>query len=174
MISPTKIVQDSTWWLTCLGVAFYAFAMLITLADIFARQFGQGLFGVVDIIEFCVVAGAFCVLPYTSFSGKHVSIDIVVGRLGRRFQSVLLIFTYFISLGIMAPMLWYGVLTAQRAFTYNDRTQSLGMPVIWFWVPLIIGLTVTIIVYLALIVRDTNELFGGVKSASSTPSTGQA
>ena len=39
------------------------------------------------------------------------------------------------------------------AYTYGDRSQSIGIPMVWYWLPLLAGLGAAALVNLVLAVR---------------------
>ncbi|RYH01188.1 TRAP transporter small permease [Salipiger sp. IMCC34102] len=141
--------------LAVLGVASYGAAAVVTVVDILGRRIGLPVLGVVDLVQLFVVAGAWLVLPYAFFTGAHVSVDFLIERLPRGPRLSLIALAAAASLGLVGLMLWQGYLTFQTRTMFGDTSQQLGIPVAWFWYPLLVGLAVSIVAILGrLLVRD--------------------
>ncbi|MFD2740054.1 TRAP transporter small permease [Sulfitobacter aestuarii] len=126
--------------LAMLGVAAYGAAALVTVADVLGRRVGLPIDGVVDLVQLFVVTGAWLVMPWAFCSGAHVGVDFLITRLPRAPQILLRFLAMLAALALLGAMLWLGYGTFQQRVMFGDRSQQLGIPISWFWLPLLIGL----------------------------------
>lgn len=131
--------------LAVLGVAAYCGAALVTVADVLGRTVGLPVEGVVDLVQLFVVTGAWLVMPYAFMTGAHVSVDFVVNALPSALRVPLQLFAAAVALVLVGLMLRYGFDTFEVRTMFGDRSQQLGIPVAWYWYPLLAGLTVSLI-----------------------------
>lgn len=128
-----------------LGVLAYGAAALVTVADILGRQVGLPVEGVVDLVQLFIMAGAWLVMPFVFMSGAHVGVDFVVDALPRGLSLVLQGFAALVALVLVALMLWQGWGTFSIRTMFGDTSQQLGIPVAWYWYPLLVGLTISLL-----------------------------
>ncbi|MGR3805711.1 TRAP transporter small permease [Marinibacterium profundimaris] len=141
--------------LAALGVIAYGLAALVTVADIIGRRFGLPIEGVVDLVQLFVVGGAWLVMPYAFLSAAHVSVDFLVENMPRGLAVPLKLFAGVLALGLLGLMLWQGFLTFRTRTMFGDTSQQLGIPIAWYWYPLLVGLAVSLI---AVVVELTASL----------------
>ncbi|MCK0509670.1 TRAP transporter small permease [Aromatoleum buckelii] len=131
--------------LAALGVAAYGGAALVTVADVIGRTVDMPVQGVVDLVQLFVVTGAWLVMPYAFMTGAHVGVDFVINSLPKALRVPLQLFAAAVALVLVGLMLWYGFETFEVRSMFGDRSQQLGIPVAWYWYPLLIGLTVSLL-----------------------------
>ncbi len=131
--------------LAALGVAAYGGAALVTVADVIGRNFDLPVQGVVDLVQLLVVTGAWLVMPFAFMSGAHVGVDFVVKALPAVLRAPLRLGAAAVALALVGLMLWYGFETFDVRSAYGDRSQQLGIPVAWYWYPLLVGLTLSLL-----------------------------
>nr|WP_282099109.1 TRAP transporter small permease subunit [Thauera aromatica] len=128
-----------------MGVAAYGGAALVTVADVIGRNFDLPVQGVVDLVQLLVVTGAWLVMPFAFMSGAHVGVDFVVKALPGALRVPLQLGAAAVALALVGLMLWYGFETFDVRSAYGDRSQQLGIPVAWYWYPLLVGLTLSLL-----------------------------
>ncbi|AVR87196.1 hypothetical protein Tharo_0245 [Thauera aromatica K172] len=128
-----------------MGVAAYGGAALVTVADVIGRNFDLPVQGVVDLVQLLVVTGAWLVMPFAFMSGAHVGVDFVVKALPGALRVPLQLGAAGVALALVGLMLWYGFETFDVRSAYGDRSQQLGIPVAWYWYPLLVGLTLSLL-----------------------------
>jgi TRAP-type C4-dicarboxylate transport system permease small subunit len=131
-----------------LGVIAYGAAALVTVADIIGRRFGLPVEGVVDLVQLFVVTGAWLVLPFAFLTAAHVSVDFVLDLLPHAFVVPLKILGAVLSLGLLGLMLQQGYTTFLTRTKFGDSSQQLGIPIAWYWYPLLVGMTVSLLAVL--------------------------
>lgn len=139
------------------GVAAYGAATLVTVADILARQWGHAVPGVVDVVQLFVLAGAYLVIPYAFLSDAHVAVELLTDRLRPTVRVLLKALAAVLALALLIPMLVKTYGSAMSQLALGDRSQTLGIPMILYWAPVVVGLGLSLVA-LALVLART--LFG--------------
>jgi len=133
------------------GVACLSVAMLFTLADICLRAIsrvansflsdpiGLAVPGVVDIVQLSVMGTAFLGIPYAFLSDGHVSVDLVARAVSKRIAAVMRGVAALLAAGFLAAVVWFGWQQMINQVGYGDRSSTLGIPILWFWLPLLTG-----------------------------------
>ena len=129
--------------LAAAGVAAYGAAALVTVADVIGRRVGLPIDGVVDLVQLFVMAGAWLVMPFAFMTGAHVGVDFLVERMPRAPEVLLRGLAVAVAVALLGLMLVYGYQTAGMRMMFGDKSQQLGIPIVWFWAPLILGLGVS-------------------------------
>lgn len=127
------------------GVAAYGAAALVTVADVLGRRIGLPIEGVVDLVQLFVVTGAWLVMPYAFMAAAHVSVDFLLTSMPRKLMLALRAVAVVATLALLGLMLWQGFLTFQTRTMFGDRSQQLGIPIAWYWYPLLIGLAASML-----------------------------
>ncbi|WP_419271583.1 TRAP transporter small permease [Paracoccus sp. T5] len=131
--------------LAALGVLSYGAAALVTVADVIGRRFGLPIEGVVDLVQLFFIAGAWLVMPYAFMTASHVGVDFLLHLLPRALAAPLKVAIAALSLGLVALMLWQGYTTFLTRTMFGDRSQQLGIPIDWYWYPLLLGLAISLL-----------------------------
>jgi TRAP-type C4-dicarboxylate transport system permease small subunit len=131
--------------LAAAGVAAYGVAALVTVVDVLGRRMGLPVDGVVDLVQLCVMAGAWMVMPFAFMTGAHVGVDVLVERMPRAPAILLRAAAMAVAVALLGLMLAYGYQTAGMRMMFGDRSQQLGIPILWYWAPLILGLGVSVL-----------------------------
>lgn len=128
-----------------LGVACYAAAMFLTVADVVGRRFGAPILGVIDLVQLAVLAGCWLVIPYAFLAGAHVGVDLVVdhlpGRLTRAFRAL----AGLAGAALVGLILWGSWGAAQQQMMFGDVSQQLGIPIVYYWAPLLAGAALSVV-----------------------------
>ncbi|WP_341895155.1 TRAP transporter small permease [Ferrovibrio terrae] len=140
MIAIYRIAEQAAAWAGKLGAFCALVAGLFTCLDIAMRNFGgQGILGTVDITQLMIVACAFLTIPYGFMTDSHVSIDIGIGWLPLRIQALCRAFAALLGGALMWAIGWFGIGQANTVALMGDRSQTIALPMIWFWYPLLAG-----------------------------------
>lgn len=127
-------------WAAVAGSFCALLAGLATVADILIRSFGgQGIIGTVDITQMLIVAAAFLTIPYGFIADTHVSMDALTDKLPPRLQSLFKAHAALLGCVLMAAIAYYGLGQAKTVQMMGDRSQTIGIPMIWNWWPLLGG-----------------------------------
>lgn len=131
--------------LAAIGVVAYGAAATVTVADIIGRRVGLPIDGVVDLVQLFVMGGAWLVMPFAFMTSAHVGVDFLVEKMPRGGVVLLRGLGMAIAVVLLGLMVWYGFETASMRMMYGDRSQQLGIPIVWFWAPLLLGLAVSMV-----------------------------
>ena len=131
--------------LAAAGVAAYGAAAVVTVADVLGRRVGLPIDGVVDLVQLFVMAGVWLVMPFAFMTGAHVGVDFLVEWLPRRAALPLRAAAMAVAVVLLGLMLAYGYQTAGMRMMFGDRSQQLGIPIVWYWAPLLGGLALSAI-----------------------------
>ncbi|MBQ0747294.1 MAG: TRAP transporter small permease [Marinobacter sp.] len=127
------------------GVAAYAAAALFTVGDIIGRQIGMPIPGVIDLVQLCVLGGAWLVIPYAFLTGAHVGVDLLVESFPRALETLLRTMAGLAAIALLTLMFNYCYDTFQQKLMFGDRSQQLGIPIFYFWIPLLCGVALSIV-----------------------------
>ncbi len=114
-----------------------------------ARSAGRPLIWSDELSIYLVAGSAFFAASAALARGKHMTVDIVSRRMGQRFRrtvdAVLLL-----AVTVFAGCLWIWLdpvgllrfggqdLARETAnFVYSEPTMTLGVPKVWFWLPMV-------------------------------------
>jgi TRAP-type C4-dicarboxylate transport system permease small subunit len=122
------------------GVAALMGAMSLTVADIVLRRlFGFALIGTLDLVQLCIMAAAFLAIPYGFVTGGHVGIEMATDRLPPRALALAKTTAALAGFAFMTAVGWFGLEQAVLQHGYGDVSQTVGIPMIYYWLPLLAG-----------------------------------
>lgn len=157
-----RLYEQSERWLRRLalaGTGALMVAVALTVADIAIRSTGGGaVAGMVDIVQLCVMVSAMLAIPYGFPADQHVAIDLFTVRLPGSVERALRVFAALLGICFLSGVLWFSLRQAMLEASYGDRSQTIGIPMIWYWVPLLAGMALAV---LANIVVALRFAFGG-------------
>lgn len=133
--------------LLCAGLSFLAFAgaVIVTVADIVARRVGLAVPGVVDLVQLFVLSGAWLAIPYAFRASAHVAVDLFLGALPPWVVRPANAFAGVLAFGLLTAMLVRANASFRLQLMFGDKSQQIGIPMIWYWTPLLIGLGLSIL-----------------------------
>lgn len=139
-----RLVEFGTMALVWIGGLLVMGVMFLTIGDIISRWvFAKGFIGLVDVTQFAVVGFAYLALPRVFWTNANVAIELYDERLSPRVDAALRAFSLILALGIIAVLLWYGSVQAERTMRYGDISQNIGIPMVGFWGLILTGLAVS-------------------------------
>ncbi|QIE57265.1 TRAP transporter small permease [Pikeienuella piscinae] len=147
-------MKQFTTGLALLGTMAFLVAVVLTVADIVLRTFsGNTVHGLTDIVTLCTMFGALLAIPFGFTHGEHVSIDVFTLRMSAATQRRLGVFAAVLGFLFLAGAAWFGAMQMLTEYGYGDRSQSIGIPMVLYWIPLVAGLAIAALVNLWLIGR---------------------
>lgn len=136
------------------GTSAIVVGALVTMADIGLRSIGTATIkGSVDIMQLCVLTGAMLAIPHGFVTDQHVAIDLVVERFPARVRLCLRVIAAMSSAGFLAGVFWFSLQQALTEHAGGDRSQTIGIPMIWYWVPFLVGIGSSVPASLLVVVR---------------------
>lgn len=146
--------------LAALGVIAYGLAAIVTVADILGRVVGLAVAGVVDIVQLFVLAGAWFVIPWAFVAGAHVGVEFVVDALPAALGRLIRAFAALLAGGLLILMLRYGHDAFQTQKMLGDTSQQLGIPIMYFWWPVLIGQAAAVAATGSVLIRLGRQAIG--------------
>lgn len=147
--------------LAFVGVGILGVATLALMADIAMRRtIGVSITGIVDITQ---LAQMFCIslaLPLAFLRESNVGVDFVTDRLPPRALAVLKACVHVVCAAFLAAIAWYSFRQAGTQIGQGDKSQTLGLPVILYWAPLLAGTLISTLAVLLLAARAFAGAFG--------------
>ncbi len=128
------------------GMAVLGVAIAAVLADIVLRgTMGMAVLGTVDITQLCVMACAFWAIPFAFIRGGHVRVEVGADRMPRRVRHTLDAVAAVLGAVFVGLIGVYGWDGAQLALRYGDMSQTIGIPMIWYWATLLSGCALSVL-----------------------------
>lgn len=157
-----RLTETAAAWAAKAGMLCALMAGLVTCADIVIRNTGgQGILGTVDITQMMIMAAAFLTIPYGFISDSHVAVDIGIERLPFRLQALCRAMAALLGAVLMLAIGWYGIGQFDTVALMGDRSQTIGMPMVWYWYPLLVGSFFAVAVVLAVMLRHLMAMIAG-------------
>ena len=157
------IVRLANLSMAVAALGVLAMCLLVTGAVVVRYTFNFPIVWVPEIVGYLMVALVFLALGETMLAGRHIKIDLVVGRLPKRLRNLVELLTLTLSVGVAGFFTWHGVNTMLRSLDYGRRDAfgALNLPL---WIPqmaLPIGLSILTLVVALLACRKLREVLYG-------------
>lgn len=134
------------------GISVLMGGMLITCIDIVARKsINFAVPGTVDITQLTVVAAAFTAIPYAFMTKGHVAVSLFIDHLGAAGRAVVSALAAALGLGLMAVLAWFAIDQTVQQAQLRDVSQTIAIPMLWYWAPVVAGLVLAAAVTLFLL-----------------------
>lgn len=157
-----RLVERVTRITALVGILGLFAAMLITVGDILLRKVaGHTIIGVLDMVQLCIMATAFLAIPHAFMAGGHVGVDLATDPLPARALAAVKGVAALAGLAFMAAVGLYGLDQAVLQHGYGDASQTIGIPILWYWAPLLAGSALSVVAAGILALRFFIEAFGG-------------
>jgi TRAP-type C4-dicarboxylate transport system permease small subunit len=124
----------------------------LTMTDIGLRSVSTlTVKGMVDIMQLCVLIGAMLAIPYGFLTDQHVAIDVFTDRMPAGVQVALRIVAAALGALFLGAVAWFSFWQAMTE--YGDRSQTIGIPMIWYWTPFLAAMALSVLANIILMVR---------------------
>lgn len=136
--------------------------VLVTIADIAVRPIG-GIYvpGIVDLMQLMVMWSAPLAIPAAFLADEHVAVDLFTRAMPAPVQRFLRMMGALMGVAVLALLAWFGAEQGWREHTSGDRTQTLGLPLGIYWLPLLAGMGLSALACLALAAQAAVQLVTG-------------
>lgn len=133
--------------LAAIGVVILFVCALLTVADILGRRlFEWTVPGMVDLTQLLVMNAVFLWIPYVFERRANVEVDLLFERLPRVARRWLDRSWPLLGAAFLLVAAWYAGRTALQVLEYGDSSQTIGVPMIWYWAPVLFGTVLAAIV----------------------------
>lgn len=113
---------------------------LITVADIVSRRtLGLSVPGLIDLTQLLIMGSVFLCIPFTFERRGNVEVELLFDRLPRRARRVLAALWSLLSAAFLAAIAWHAGRAALQVLEYGERSPTLAVPMIWYWIPILFG-----------------------------------
>lgn len=144
-------VRTFTRWCAWLGVCLLVLCATLNVGDIASRPIvSLHVVGMVDVTQLLVMASAFLCIPYTFAREAHVDVDFVVNHLPARLKLALMGLWNLCGAFLMGTVTWYASVAALQAHANGDTSNTIAIPMTWYWLPLLFGCGLSAVVCLLL------------------------
>jgi TRAP-type C4-dicarboxylate transport system permease small subunit len=153
-------VRTFTRWCAWLGVCLLILCAMLNVGDIASRPIvSLNVVGMVDVTQLLVMACAFLCIPYTFAREAHVDVDFVVNHLSPRLKALLMALWNLCGVFFMGMITWYAGVAAMQALANGDTSNTIAIPMTWYWGPLLFGCALSFVVCLLLSVSYLVRVF---------------
>lgn len=142
-----KKLSNITKYVAWLGMFFLLAAMLTTTIDVVLRKAdNEGIYGTIDLIQLTIVSAAYLSIPHAFMTKSHVSVSILSDMMAPRFAALSQLLATFLGFCFMLAIAWFGYAQAQMQNEYGDISITLGIPMIYYWAPILFGSALSAVV----------------------------
>ena len=136
------------------GVLLLMLAVAALIVDIATRKsIGFSILGMVDLNQLAQMACVFLVLPLAFLRESHVTVDFVTDRLPARARAAIEALSALLGAALLGAILWFSIGQALIQIRQGDVSQTLGIPMQWYWLPLVLGLALSVLAVLLVAAR---------------------
>ena len=141
--------------LRTVAVASLAAMMLVTIVDVTMRNtINELVLGGVEIVQLTLVLTVFLALPETFLRNEHITIDLVDQLVPAFVARALRGLGAFLTFMLVALIAWRTFPPALDTIDIGDRTSDLRIPLIWYWLPVLIGGVTSALAMALVVVRE--------------------
>jgi TRAP-type C4-dicarboxylate transport system permease small subunit len=137
-----------------MAALFLAAMMLLTVADVLLRSFfNYPIHGTFELIELGLACAVFLAMPAVFLRDENLVVDAIDYLLKREMVRVLDLIAACVSAGLLIVMLFQMVPLARDMYQFGDVTADLSIPKIYFWIPVLLGITGSAVATVIFVVR---------------------
>ncbi|MCW5772728.1 MAG: TRAP transporter small permease [Rhodospirillaceae bacterium] len=136
------------------GMIFLSGTVAVSMADIVGRKTtGFSVLGIDDIVSLTVMACVSLAMPLTYLREGHVAVEFVTDMLPPRGLAAVKALGAVLTAGFVAVLAWFAFKQAGQQIAQGDRSNTLAIPIIWYWGPLLAGMAASALCGLVLALR---------------------
>lgn len=123
------------------GVGLLCGGVLVLIADIATRRtLGFSILGTIDLTQLAVMSCVYLAMPLAFLRGAHVSVEFISDALPAPLARACRVAAALLTVLLLAALAWYSLGQARIGLAQGDRSVTLGIPMIFYWAPLLAGL----------------------------------
>jgi TRAP-type C4-dicarboxylate transport system permease small subunit len=136
---------------------FLAAMMLLTVADVVLRAaFNTPIRGVYELVELLLAYTFFLALPAVFLRNDNILVNLIDDLAPQAIPALKRMATA-VAVVVLAVMAWQGFIAAHDSFAFHDITADLGLPRLWHWLALLVGVVGACIAVLVMGVRGNGQ-----------------
>src|ERR1700752_4973807 len=121
------------------GMAAMAVLMMgVTVVDVVLRWFGAGVPGAYELVTAGMRVLIPLAMPYVFLTGGHVAVEMLVEHFPGGLRKIVTRAGALLATAVMAFMTLAVIRRAMTVAASGEVTADLGLPVVYYWVPLIV------------------------------------
>lgn len=141
-----RLVDRAVEGLAWLALAAVMAAALLTGADVVMRHLaGGGLHGLIDLVQLCMMYAVFLSIAYGFARQSHVAVTVLTEAMSARTNLVLTAVWWLVGAGLLAILSYAAFLQARMVVGYGDVSQNMRISMFWYWLPVVIGLALSVL-----------------------------
>lgn len=109
-------------WLA--GAIFAAIATLIPVNVVLRNGFGTTLYGLLDAIEYGLMAATFLAAPWVLANNRHVAVDLLVGALSGRSRRSVETAANLVGAAVSGVFVWYAGAALVQSFARGTMIRT--------------------------------------------------
>ncbi|KLN59760.1 hypothetical protein WH96_15335 [Kiloniella spongiae] len=151
-----------------IAILFLLGAMLITTTDVILRKIDNvGIYGTIDLVQLMIISAAYLSIPYAFMKKSHVAVAILSERMPEKAAVFCQAMGMLFCAIFMSAIAWFGFQQAEQQHQYGDISITLGLPMIYYWIPVLLGSGLSGLVSIGLLINSLLEMLG-IELHSST------
>ena len=136
------------------GMTLISASIMVLIADVSGRKtVGFTIFGINDINQLLTMACVCLAMPLVFLREGHVGVDFATGWLGPRQLAALKMVVSAICFGWVGVLAHFAFIQARGQIAMGSSSPTIEIPIVWFWAPLLLGLTASAVACLANVAR---------------------
>jgi TRAP-type C4-dicarboxylate transport system permease small subunit len=149
-------------WIADAGMVLISIAIFASIVDIACRKtIGFSITGINDIMQLFVMACICLAMPLAYIREGHVGVDFITDPLSPRALAALKFLVAILTTLFVAMLTYYAYGQAMQQINQGDKSQTLGIPIVFYWAPLLIGMGISAIASFLLAIRAGVIAAGG-------------
>ena len=141
--------------LVFVGMVSLTVTVAVSMIDIVGRKLFSGftVTGMDDIVPLTVMTCVCLAMPLTYLREGHVGVEFVTDKLPPRLLAALKLAVALLNFAFVLALAWFAWRQAGQQIANGDVSNTLAIPIAFFWTPLLVGLAVSVFACLLLIAR---------------------
>jgi len=167
-----RIIDVACEALAHAGIALISAFMVLQIVEVVGRKtIGFSILGLSEIGQLFVM-GCICLTwPLVFGRDGHIAVEFVTDPLPRRSLAALKAAVGLVGAIFVGALAYYGFGQAQAQIAKGDISSTLHIPILWYWIPLLLGMTASGIACLAQAIRHALAAALGDSPRSAESST---
>jgi TRAP-type C4-dicarboxylate transport system permease small subunit len=146
-----RVTKYCAW----VGMVALLGAVTVTTSDVILRKINDGgVYGAIDLVQLAIMSAAYLSIPYTFMSRAHVAVTMFTDKMSRRWQAATQVLAMAISCVVMSSIVYFSYHQALLQAEFGDVSMIVGIPMVYYWIPLILGSTLSAIVTLHITIEN--------------------
>ncbi|MEV8468880.1 TRAP transporter small permease [Fluviibacterium sp. DFM31] len=123
------------------SLVFIFAAALLTCIDVVLRHTAESSIpGLVDLTQLAMMYAVFLAISYGFARKAHVAVTILTDSLSQRVNRFLSAAWWLAGAGLLSVLAYAAFEQAVLVASYGDVSQNIRIPMIWYWLPVVVGL----------------------------------